>query len=141
ADYAALVSTMHQVDPRSDRMGVRLQGQGGAATGGGNVLSAGVPRGAVQVPPDGNPIVLLADHQTTGGYRVPAVVISADQWQIAQLRPGDAVRFVATTRRMALLAWRERQAAIIAATQAGPPLDDAVLIRGFCEAALGEDVL
>ena len=49
--------------------------------------------GAVQVPPDGQPVVFLADHPTTGGYPVVAVVEEDDLWQCAQLRPGDAVRF------------------------------------------------
>ncbi len=49
--------------------------------------------GAVQVPPDGRPVVFLADHPTTGGYPVVAVVDERDLWQCAQLRPGEPVRF------------------------------------------------
>ncbi len=49
--------------------------------------------GAVQVPPDGRPVVFLADHPTTGGYPVLAVVDAADLARCAQLRPGDEVRF------------------------------------------------
>ena len=54
--------------------------------------------GGVQVPPDGQPLVFLADHPTTGGYPVVAVVLADDLWQCAQLRPGDAVRFRASGR-------------------------------------------
>ncbi len=134
ADFTALTGTTFHVDPRSDRMGVRLRSPADAALMGGQILSAGVPRGAVQVPPDGNPIVLLAEHQTTGGYRVPAVVISPDQWQVAQMRPGDAVRFVRTTQRAAVLALRERRAAIAALADPLPPVAPDRLMRGFCEA-------
>jgi allophanate hydrolase subunit 2 len=49
--------------------------------------------GAIQVPPDGQPIVLLCDHATVGGYPVIATVVSADLGTLGQLRPGDAVRF------------------------------------------------
>jgi allophanate hydrolase subunit 2 len=51
----------------------------------------GLPLGAIQVPPDGRPIVMLADRPVTGGYRVPACVIGADIGRVAQLRTGDAL--------------------------------------------------
>ena len=57
------------------------------------MISEGVSRGAVQVLPGGELVILLADHQTTGGYPVRAVVASVDMWRVAQLRPGDRVRF------------------------------------------------
>jgi allophanate hydrolase subunit 2 len=57
------------------------------------ILSEGVTRGAVQTLPNGELVILLADHQTTGGYPVRAVVASVDVWRVAQLRPGDRVRF------------------------------------------------
>jgi allophanate hydrolase subunit 2 len=57
------------------------------------MISEGVPRGAIQVLPSGELVILLADHQTTGGYPVRAVVASVDMWRVAQLRPGDRVRF------------------------------------------------
>lgn len=74
----------------ADRMGVRLAGEG---LPGGEVRSEGVPLGAVQVPPGGEPIVLLADRGTVGGYAKPAVVHPADLPRAGQLRPGDRVRF------------------------------------------------
>jgi antagonist of KipI len=78
--------------PESDRMGVRL---GGAiqASGAGELLSCGIVAGAVQVPRGGSPIVLLADHQTTGGYPVIATVIRADLGVVAQAAPGEYLRF------------------------------------------------
>ena len=79
----------------ADRVGVRLAG---APVPGGEVTSEGVPVGAVQVPPGGSPIVLLADRGTLGGYAKPALVHPADLPRLAQLRPGDRVRFVAAAR-------------------------------------------
>ena len=60
---------------------------------GGEVPSMGLPLGAIQVPPDGRPIVMLADRPVTGGYRVPASVIRADIGRVAQLLTGDALSF------------------------------------------------
>ena len=72
----------------ADRTGVRLDGP---RLRGGEVPSMGLPLGAIQVPPDGRPIVMLADRPVTGGYRVPACVIGADIGRVAQLRTGDAL--------------------------------------------------
>ncbi len=90
----------------SDRMGTRLVGEK-IARGGGEVLSCGVTRGALQIPPDGQPIVLQADHQTTGGYPILAVMIRADIPRLAQKRAGEPVKFQVTTREAAQAAWRE----------------------------------
>lgn len=57
----------------------------------------GMVGGAIQLPPDGNPIILLADHAVTGGYPVAGVVIYADLPLVAQARPGDRVRLVAAS--------------------------------------------
>ncbi|HVX45703.1 MAG TPA: biotin-dependent carboxyltransferase family protein [Mycobacteriales bacterium] len=81
------------VDPRSDRIGVRLTGAAVARKRSGELPVEGMVTGAVQVPPDGNPIILLPDHGVTGGYPVIAVVISADIHKIGQLPPGAAVTF------------------------------------------------
>ena len=87
--------TMHEfkVTAQSDRMGVRLSGAALRRATAGELLSAPVTPGTVQVPPDGQPIVLLADAQTIGGYPRLAHVIAVDLPRAAQLRPGDAVRF------------------------------------------------
>ncbi|HUL52653.1 MAG TPA: biotin-dependent carboxyltransferase family protein [Opitutaceae bacterium] len=81
--------------PRSDRMGLRLTtaAPGLVADGRREMVSEGVATGTVQVPPDGQPIVLLADRQTIGGYPKIANVASIDQSLLAQLRPGDTVGF------------------------------------------------
>jgi len=80
---------------RSDRMGLRLAPAGTAPAGEGlrEMLSEGVATGTVQMPPDGQPIVLLADRQTIGGYPKIAAVASIDLSMLAQLRPGDTVGF------------------------------------------------
>ena len=72
----------------ADRTGVRLDGR---RLEGGEVPSMGLPLGAIQVPPDGRPIIMLADRPVTGGYRVPACVIRADIGRVAQLPTGDAL--------------------------------------------------
>uniref|UniRef100_UPI0025D82C09 5-oxoprolinase subunit C family protein n=1 Tax=Oceanithermus sp. TaxID=2268145 RepID=UPI0025D82C09 len=75
----------------ADRMGLRLEG---ASVPGGEVTSEGVPLGAVQVPPGGAPMLLLADRGTIGGYAKPAVLHPADLPRAGQLKEGDRVRFV-----------------------------------------------
>ena len=80
------------VSPRSDRTGLRLDGRPARVRDGGEVASHGLVAGAVQVPPDGRPVVLLAGHQATGGYPVVAVVCAADLPLLAQARPGSTVR-------------------------------------------------
>jgi antagonist of KipI len=89
----ALVGGSWTVAAGSDRVGLRLDGPPVAASHGSSILSHGVTFGSIQVPPDGQPIVLLADGQTTGGYPVAAVVISADRPRLGQLRPGARVAF------------------------------------------------
>ena len=77
----------------SDRVALRLAGQPLDRAREGELPSEGVVLGAVQVPPDGQPLVFLADHPTTGGYPVVGVVPEADLWKCAQLRPGESVTF------------------------------------------------
>lgn len=81
------------VSAHSDRMGLRLQGAGLERSSPRELVSSPVAPGTVQVPPDGQPIVLLADAQTIGGYPQIAHVIAVDLPIVAQLRPGDRVRF------------------------------------------------
>lgn len=96
-----LVEQAWTVSTDSNRVGMRLAGDGLPRGRSGELPSEGIVLGAVQVPPDGQPLVFLADHPTTGGYPVVAVVDAADLWQCAQLRPGDAVRFAAHRRHVA----------------------------------------
>lgn len=97
AGLEAIVATEWHVGTGSDRVGLRLEGPSIATPAGPELLSHGVVRGAIQVPRGGGPIVLLADHQTTGGYPIAAVVITADHPRLGQLRPGSTVRFQTTT--------------------------------------------
>ena len=110
-----------QVSARSDRMGVRLTGDPLARTDGGEIVSSPVAPGTVQVPPDGSPIVLLADAQTIGGYPQIAHVIAVDLPLIAQLRPHDSVRFlvVSLDEARALVVAQERALTMLRAGLAG----------------------
>lgn len=87
-----LYTNAYRVTEASNRMGVRLDGPA-VPSPLGHMVTEGVPLGAVQVPPDGQPIILFVEHQTTGGYPKPANVISADLWRVGQLRPRDEVAF------------------------------------------------
>jgi biotin-dependent carboxylase-like uncharacterized protein len=94
---AGLTGMTWRVSLDSDRMGLRLEGPSIGNPGEGDIPSLPVVPGAIQLPPDGRPIVLLVDAQPTGGYRVPATVITADVPRLGQLRPGDDLRFEVVT--------------------------------------------
>lgn len=83
----------YEMLPQSDRMGARLRGPRIAHARGHDIISDGIALGSVQVPGDGQPIVLLADRQSTGGYTKLATVCSVDVGRLAQVRPGGRVRF------------------------------------------------
>ncbi|HEX6939716.1 MAG TPA: biotin-dependent carboxyltransferase family protein [Longimicrobiales bacterium] len=82
-----------RVAPESDRMGYRLEGPPLEVTDGAEAISEGVATGTLQLPPDGTPIALMADRQTTGGYPRIGHVAAIDRPRLAQLRPGDELRF------------------------------------------------
>lgn len=88
-----LLTAEYEVTSRSDRVGARLSGPLLERARAGELPSEGMVPGAVQVPPDGGPVLFLADHPVTGGYPVVAVVVSADLPAAAQARPGTRVRF------------------------------------------------
>jgi antagonist of KipI len=92
-----LYSSRFGVTARSNRMGIRLDGPPLLRAGGADLVSTAVAPGTIQVPPDGNPIVLMADAQTLGGYPRLAHVAAVDMPLLAQLAPGDGVRFARTT--------------------------------------------
>lgn len=92
---AALLDSEFRVSQNADRMGMRLDGARLAHKSGWDIVSDAIPTGAIQVPGSGQPILLLADHQTTGGYPKIACVVSADLPRVGRLRPGDALRFAA----------------------------------------------
>jgi len=99
AAQAALWQSDWTITPQSNRMGLRLQGPALArrAERSGDLLSHGVVPGVMQVPPAGQPIALMSDAQTTGGYPKIGVVIGADLWRLAQVPLGASVRFVQAT--------------------------------------------
>jgi antagonist of KipI len=115
---AELAAVAWRVGPAADRVGVRLDGPRLSPGIAGETLTHGVPWGAIQLPPDGVPIVLGADHQTTGGYRVPAVVIAADRPVLGQLLPGDAVRFLEVELDVADATFRDQRARLVAGARA-----------------------
>jgi len=90
---AALLTHRFTVAPQSDRMGLRLEGPKLAKAAEPERISSAVLPGTIQVPPDGRPIVLMADAQTLGGYPLAGHVIGPDLGILAQLRPGDSVGF------------------------------------------------
>ncbi|MFM9373542.1 biotin-dependent carboxyltransferase family protein [Streptomyces sp. Da 82-17] len=89
-----LTTRAYRVSPASNRIGLRTEGPALERAISGELPSEGLVSGAIQVPPDGRPVVFLADHPTTGGYPVVAVVREADLWSAAQAVPGTPVRFV-----------------------------------------------
>ncbi len=94
-----LTTRAYRVSSASNRIGLRTEGPALERARPGELPSEGMVLGAVQVPPDGRPVVFLADHPTTGGYPVIAVVRAADLSAAAQAVPGTPVRFVAARRR------------------------------------------
>ncbi|MFH8776037.1 MULTISPECIES: biotin-dependent carboxyltransferase family protein [unclassified Streptomyces] len=94
-----LTTRAYRVSSASNRIGLRTEGPALERARPGELPSEGMVLGAVQVPPDGRPVVFLADHPTTGGYPVIAVVRGADLPAAAQAVPGTTVRFVAVRRR------------------------------------------
>lgn len=97
-----------QISPQSNRMGYRLQGSELERTTQREMLSHGLLPGVIQVPPNGQPIVLMNDAQTTGGYPRIACVIEADLYHLAQVRLGEPIHFVPCSLEEALKACREQ---------------------------------
>jgi len=93
AAVAALTGSAWVVTSESDRVGIRLSGPHLERAREGELPSEGVVRGAIQVPASGQPLIFFADHPTTGGYPVIAVVLDQDTDALAQSRPGGRVRF------------------------------------------------
>jgi hypothetical protein len=104
----ALFANVWRAASASDRQGLRLEGDPLQPQDPRERLSEPVAPGAIQLPPDGRPIVLLADAQTHGGYPRIGYAIRADWPRLAQLRPGDALRFMPCTQGEARLAWESQ---------------------------------
>ncbi len=112
AALATLVNSDYAISEQADRMGLRLNGPKLEHSAKGyNIVSDGIPTGAIQVPGNGQPLILLADRQTTGGYPKVATVIGTDLPRLVQLRPGAAVRFAVVERAEAIRIARADDAA------------------------------
>ncbi|WP_371324224.1 biotin-dependent carboxyltransferase family protein [Dechloromonas sp. ZY10] len=106
---AAFLGTPYRITRNMDRMGIRLDGVKLTHNDlGAEIVSDGVAPGSIQVPANGQPIVLMADCQTSGGYPKIATVIRADLARLAHVRPGDEVQFVAVDHAQAAAALREQ---------------------------------
>ncbi len=133
AAVASFLADSFVVSKDADRMGLRLEGPALTHSQGYNIVSDGIATGAIQVPGSGHPIVMLADHQTTGGYPKIATVISADLPAVGRLRPGDSIRFRAVSTaeaeaaRRALEADIERRARNVVPAAEGSELNEAAL--------------
>lgn len=90
---ATFLGSTYTISNEYDRMGCRMQGDVIEHKNGGDIITDGISFGAVQVPSHGNPIVMMADHQTTGGYTKIANVISVDLPVLAQCMPGYRIHF------------------------------------------------
>jgi antagonist of KipI len=112
--YDALQSGPYTLDADSDRMGFRLHGPALRHLRGADIISDVTPTGSLQVPGSGQPILLMADRQTTGGYPRIATVIAADLGIAGQRAPGDAVSFRMCTAADALSALIARENALLA---------------------------
>jgi antagonist of KipI len=107
--YGGFLGTPYLVSEHSDRAGLRLRGEAVPPHEKTQLLTDGIPLGAIQVPQDGQPIILFVDQQTTGGYPKIANVIAADMRRIGQLRPREEVRFAEVSIAEAVEALREQE--------------------------------
>jgi allophanate hydrolase subunit 2 len=112
AAIEAFLGQPYRVGRDSDRMGLRLEGPALRHKGSADITSDGVAPGAIQVPGNGQPIVLFVDAQTVGGYAKIATVIRADLARLAHLRPGADLRFAAVSRAQAFAALRAQALAL-----------------------------
>lgn len=120
------------VGTEADRTGLRLDGPSLVADPP-EVASMGLPLGAIQVPPDGRPIVMLVDRPVTGGYPVPACVIRADIGRVAGLRSGDRVAFASVSMEEARAALRAYENELAALEDADASSDDELGWAGAIE--------
>jgi KipI family sensor histidine kinase inhibitor len=116
ASLATLYDSVYRVSADSNRMGYRLEGPAVRAAAGHDIVSDGLIEGAIQVPGNGQPVLLGSDHQTTGGYPKPGVIAAADMPLFAQLAPGTAVGFDPIGTDEAIAARLELEHAVGAAT-------------------------
>ncbi len=123
---SVFLSSTYQVSPLLNRMGMRLDGPLLEHCDNADIASDGIVNGSVQVPGDGKPIILLADHQTTGGYTKIATVIQSDLPVLARRKPGDPITFTAISVEEAEQAARDHEAHLcrtIKSMVAPPPMN------------------
>lgn len=113
--FEKLAVARYRISPRSDRMGYRLEGVAIDLQTRQELISCPMPLGGIQITAAGQPILLLADHATTGGYPVAGVVITADLPIAGQLAPGDWVEFEPCSIEVALAALREQERMLMGA--------------------------
>ena len=118
ASRGALHADSFRLAPESDRMGFRFRGPPLSLTVTHDMLSSGVTAGTIQLPPGGAPIILMSDRQTTGGYPRLGEVIAVDLPLVAQLRPGDSLRFASVTLDEAHALYRAREHDLATASRA-----------------------
>ena len=111
---AVLQSGPYTISNTSDRMGFRLEGPKLTHARGADIISDATPLGVLQVPASGQPILLMADRQTSGGYPKVATVVSADISVAGQLGPGDTIAFSVCTLREAMAALIAQERALMA---------------------------
>jgi UPF0271 protein len=140
-----LVTAPFTLTAECDRMGARLAGPALTHAGAYDIVSDGIVAGAIQVPGTGQPIVLLADRQTVGGYPKIATVVSADLRRFAALGPGDSVTFAIVTAAEATAARRAQEQAFQATAGAltpalaGPPDSERLLAANLISGVVRGD--
>jgi antagonist of KipI len=117
---STFLSAVYSLTPKSDRIGLRLSGPRVSHKASPDIVSDGIPFGAVQVAGDGLPMILTADRGTTGGYTKLATVISADLPRLAQALPGDRVSFREISLAEAHRALREQEAVLDEVRRSNP---------------------
>lgn len=135
---ADLLGAGFRISPNADRMGMRLDGPRLRHRAGWDIVSDAIATGAIQVPGSGQPVILLADHQTTGGYPKIATVVSADLPLLGRRRPGDALGFVAVSVEEGEALWRDQERWLqrLAAAAAPVAQDAAIDLASLYEANL-----
>lgn len=123
---AAMITQPFRISPDSERMGYRLQGPTINLSEPRQMISEATSFGTIQVPSGGQPIVLMADRQTTGGYPKIAHVAAVDLPLLAQMLPGDSVRFEPVSLEQAQLLDQKRERAFEALAQALAPMREAL---------------
>lgn len=131
AGIRTFLTEPYTLSARADRMGCHLEGPPIAHADGFNIVSDGIVNGSIQVPGHGRPLILLADRHTTGGYPKIATVISADLGRLAQVRPGETIRFAAVDVAEAQGLAREARRALAARLAALVPAGGAALDSAF----------